>query len=121
MLRIDKDDYYCYTSTGNKTPCHIKALDYFLQFKDVDIKLHRNPIHPALVKENKKREPVGLSKRYKVLSRDGFQCVLCGASGKDAKLEIDHIIPVFKGGSSVIDNLQTLCFKCNRGKGCSHD
>ena len=31
-------------------------------------------------------------------------------------LEIDHIIPVAKGGETVEDNLQTLCWKCNRAK-----
>ena len=62
------------------------------------------------------REPIGLSKRYNVMKRDGFQCVLCGASGKDAQLEIDHITPVAAGGSESMDNLRTLCFKCNRGK-----
>lgn len=56
------------------------------------------------------------SKRYDVLRRDKFQCVLCGASGSEAKLEIDHIIPVSRGGSDDIGNLRCLCFKCNRGK-----
>lgn len=31
-------------------------------------------------------------------------------------LEIDHIIPVARGGETVEDNLQTLCWKCNRAK-----
>jgi uncharacterized protein YozE (UPF0346 family) len=56
------------------------------------------------------------SRRYDVLRRDQFQCVLCGASGGEAKLEVDHIIPVSKGGSDDLDNLRCLCFKCNRGK-----
>ncbi|MBR5502670.1 MAG: HNH endonuclease, partial [Oscillospiraceae bacterium] len=31
-------------------------------------------------------------------------------------LEIDHIIPVSKGGVTEEGNLQTLCWKCNRAK-----
>ena len=31
-------------------------------------------------------------------------------------LEIDHIIPVSKGGLTEESNLQTLCWKCNRSK-----
>lgn len=55
--------------------------------------------------------------RYNVLKRDNFTCVLCGATAKDgAKLQVDHIIPVSKGGKTVMSNLQTLCEKCNKGK-----
>ena len=32
-------------------------------------------------------------------------------------LEIDHKIPLAKGGMTTEDNLQTLCWKCNRSKG----
>ena len=42
--------------------------------------------------------------------------VLCGASGKTSKLEIDHKVPVASGGTDAMDNLRTLCFDCNRGK-----
>lgn len=55
--------------------------------------------------------------RYNVLKRDNFTCKLCGASAKDgAKLHVDHIIPVSKGGKTVMSNLQTLCDRCNIGK-----
>lgn len=55
--------------------------------------------------------------RYNVLRRDNFRCCICGATAKDgAKLEVDHIIPVSKGGMTVMENLQTLCKECNRGK-----
>ena len=52
-------------------------------------------------------------------NRDNFTCCLCGNSTHaepNLLLEIDHIIPVAKGGETVEDNLQTLCWKCNRAK-----
>jgi hypothetical protein len=58
--------------------------------------------------------------RYMVLKRDRHMCRSCGSSPADDKrvtLEIDHIIPWSKGGDSSINNLQTLCRKCNLGKG----
>ena len=56
--------------------------------------------------------------RYDVLRRDGFACVRCGRGRADgAKLHIDHIVPVSRGGKSTMDNLQTLCENCNCGKG----
>lgn len=51
--------------------------------------------------------------RMKVLARDGHQCRVCG-SRED--LEIDHVVPISKGGTGEISNLQTLCRKCNRSK-----
>ena len=66
-------------------------------------------------KERKKMTP---SLRYNILKRDNFKCCLCGRSAKDGvQLEVDHIIPIAKGGKTEPSNLRTLCFDCNRGKG----
>ena len=70
-------------------------------------------------KESKKyqREVMTDSLRFKVLKRDGYKCRICGISASEgAILEVDHIIPVSNGGKSTIDDLQTLCKSCNRGK-----
>ena len=59
------------------------------------------------------------SLRYDVMHRDGFQCVLCGASpSKDPNivLHVDHIVPLAKGGKTEMSNLRTLCERCNLGK-----
>lgn len=57
--------------------------------------------------------------REYIKKRDNFTCCNCGNSTykePNLLLEIDHIIPVVKGGCTVEDNLQTLCWKCNRAK-----
>lgn len=69
------------------------------------------------------RRAIGLGLRYKVLNRDNFKCVKCGAhpaSDPACKLHVDHIIPFSKNGKTVFENLQTLCEKCNLGKGNRH-
>lgn len=63
---------------------------------------------------------ISLALRYKVLLRDNFRCVICGASpAKDGAVElhVDHIFPWSRGGQNTEENLRTLCFKCNLGKG----
>ena len=58
--------------------------------------------------------------RFRVMQRDCFRCCLCGASPASdfsVKLHVDHIEPWSKGGETTLDNLQTLCSKCNLGKG----
>lgn len=52
-------------------------------------------------------------RRPEVLARDENICKYCG-SNED--LEIDHIIPLAKGGTNDLDNLQILCRHCNRKK-----
>lgn len=58
--------------------------------------------------------------RKKIKARDNYTCQICNLSINDEKnllLEIDHIIPLSKGGLTTEKNLQTLCWKCNRSKG----
>lgn len=55
--------------------------------------------------------------RFLVLRRDGYQCQLCGAAAGDGvQLEVDHKVPIAKGGKTDEDNLWTLCHPCNNGK-----
>lgn len=55
--------------------------------------------------------------RYQVLREDGFKCQICGRGAADGEmLEVDHIVPVSKGGLTVRENLRTLCHTCNQGK-----
>lgn len=63
-----------------------------------------------------KRKNISKKVRFEVFKRDSFTCQYCGKSAPDAVLEVDHIIPVSKGGDNDISNLITSCFECNRGK-----
>ena len=51
--------------------------------------------------------------RWTVWERDNFTCK-CGAR---KFLSVDHITPESEGGSTELDNLQTLCKSCNSTKG----
>jgi 5-methylcytosine-specific restriction endonuclease McrA len=49
--------------------------------------------------------------------RYGFECLACGRSEPEIKLEPDHIQALSKGGAHKADNIQPLCRSCNARKG----
>lgn len=53
------------------------------------------------------QEWIELCKRY------NHRCLACG---KDEPLTADHVVPLSKGGTSNIDNIQPLCKSCNSRK-----
>lgn len=78
-----------------------------------------NSSQKKLKSTHRTQREVNARLRFQVLKRDHFKCCACGASpAKDPSIElhVDHIIPWSKGGETVLENLQTLCSKCNLGK-----
>lgn len=50
--------------------------------------------------------------RQEILSRDGHQCVNCGAQ---TSLEVHHVVPLSQGGTNKSTNLVTVCRSCHAG------
>lgn len=72
-----------------------------------------------LIKDERGPRDAPLGLRFKVLTRDQFRCTLCGDNpprNPECVLHVDHILPWSKGGSTVLENLRTLCAKCNLGR-----
>lgn len=60
-------------------------------------------------------------RRGSIKTRDNYtcqnpQCRVSVAHEPHLLLEVDHIVPLSKGGMSAPENLQTLCWRCNRAK-----
>jgi hypothetical protein len=78
-------------------------------------------LNPQMQQQNKKprkRKAISNGTRFNIFNRDNFRCTYCGRSSSEdgVKLEVDHIIPVVKGGKNTEENLTTACYECNRGK-----
>lgn len=96
----------------------VTALEKFVEYAnsaDLSVPLR---IEEKNCSRSTGRDP-SLRLRFKVLSRDRFSCQHCGVSPATmlgVELHLDHIIAWSKGGETVLENLQTLCLKCNLGK-----
>jgi len=91
----------------NFSLCYKCLKKLYLSFENeeeenIDIKIIRKTIHEEL--------------RNKIFKRDKYKCKKCGAK---EDLTIDHIIPFSGGGTTEINNLATLCRKCNSKKGAN--
>lgn len=106
-----------------------EALESFVDYINVNgatensddtVSPKNEPIHsPRMKFERRTKRSITWRMRFLVMKRDGFKCKLCGSSPANDPtiiLEVDHIIPWAKGGETLIENLQTLCSKCNGGK-----
>lgn len=82
--------------------------------KSMGYSIRRNDLNKVMW--DKIRGDVSPGMRWRILKRDGFRCIICGADATDRKLHLDHIIPICEGGKSKINNLRVLCSKCNLGR-----
>lgn len=107
-----------YISSGGKvsTECtivlDIENLNKFVVYLSEKIKYRKSAAFQRALMTSRLRKAIK--------ERDNYTCVKCGVSTKKEPtllLEIDHIIPVARGGLTTEDNLQTLCWRCNRTKG----
>ena len=87
-----------------------------LEYLRFDTQLMQNPdIHGV---EYQQGTLQGWQLRHYVLHRDGWQCRYCHKPATEKnKLELDHVVPVSRGGPSVVGNLVAACRRCNRKKG----
>lgn len=109
-----------YTSPKGQSVLRKRYRFTFDTILDTSMKMRYSIIYRESEESRRKTERSKMSQslRYDILKRDGFRCVLCGRSAREhgVDLEVDHIIPVSKGGKTEPDNLRTLCKDCNRGK-----
>lgn len=81
-------------------------------------------IHSPLRRARKKSAQTEVVNPFTVFDRDGWRCQICfcstpkrlRGSSHDRAPELDHIIPLSKGGEHSYRNTQCACHKCNLEK-----
>lgn len=104
IIEVRKDIVNCWLDDVNED----YVLSLFLQDLRKEVTPHAEP------DVNRTRKQV-INRKTKtmVFERDKYRCLNCDTH---LGLSVDHIIPESKGGSSQMDNLQTLCITCNKSK-----
>lgn len=110
--------------------CIFVLLVFVLYYRHKIRKEHRTQVRQRESEyEVASRRRISPRMKQAVLERDNYTCQICGISqgfldelcpglGDYLLLETDHIRSVKRGGSgNDIDNLQCLCWRCNRKKG----
>ena len=59
--------------------------------------------------------------KQELMRRQNNTCAYCGNRKTARTLEIDHIVPVVRGGPNDKSNLQVICAPCNQRKGIQTD
>ncbi len=93
----------------------MKACEAFIKYKKKDPEFEKLLKPESTARTRTLNEKI----RLQVLKRDNYKCQKCGrspATHRELFLHVDHIKPFSKGGGNSLDNLQTLCNKCNLGK-----
>lgn len=100
-----------------------KALEKFVAYinkeENATVKKVNNKLEVGADSKHKTSRTINWRIRFIVMKQDNFKCKQCGRSpATDPKiiLHVDHIKPWAKGGETILENLQTLCSKCNIGK-----
>lgn len=99
-----------------------KALERFIDYVSINSNQSNNGLtvgEESGLQKHKTPRTINWRLRFLVLKRDNFKCKNCGrapAIDPGVILHVDHIKPWSKGGETILENLQTLCSKCNIGK-----
>jgi len=62
------------------------------------------------------RDSISQTLKEEIFKRDNYKCQLKLKGCTEIAEELDHIIPISKGGLSIKENLQASCSNCNKKK-----
>jgi len=77
------------------------------------MKRRRSPRIHEFTPPRRRRTEFNEGQKQTIMDRDEWKCVYCG----DLATQVDHVVPVSRGGPSIEGNGVASCNSCNRRKG----
>lgn len=116
----------------NESSSLFQSFASIVSFMPLDKSIKKTYIEPLLINEQNKnvyqpkprqhvqqppqnKRSVSETKKKYIASKQGWRCSKCNQV-LDATYEVDHIIPLYKGGSNEVSNLEALCRNCHGQK-----
>ena len=98
-----------FETQGNARALLNKASKKLKDYKIVDLETMQQvgDIHKI------KRKQFSPTERTKIYNKGKGRCAICGKFIPYDSFTVDHIVPLAKGGTNEIDNLQVACGVCN--------
>lgn len=125
---LQNDSYYCYLD-GNRAVCETQNINLATRFKtqgsarailnkatrklkdykivDLETMKQAGDIYKV------KRKQFSATERVKIYNKGKGRCAICGKFVPYDSFTVDHIIPLAKGGTNAMDNLQVARSPCN--------
>ena len=117
LKECEKEKLFGVSEAQIKNFCHALGIPFKNRVQELVVGVQKEIYkrYPDMIpRVNFKRKPFSKAVRIETIKRDCYECQFCGS--KD-RLEVDHIIPVSRGGNDEMSNLITLCKACNIAKG----
>lgn len=111
---IYQDTWYVVGGRFTEDQKKLLVLEYADKERQYFEKLQVKLTSPTAIEASRLRERIPEAVRIAVWRRDKGRCADCGSR---AQIEYDHIIPLDKGGSNTVRNVELLCHACNAKKG----
>ncbi len=96
-----------------------KFVNYINKEENISSEEAIKNIEVEPITKHKTSRTINWRLRFIVMRRDNFKCKKCGrspATNPRVILHVDHKKAWANGGETVLENLETLCSKCNIGK-----
>jgi len=100
----------------NRFGSWLETCKAFIKYKNSDLEF----IKIFKEKSTGRSRTINEKTRLHVFKRDNYACRICGkspATHRGITLHLDHIIAFSKEGANDLNNLRTLCDKCNLTRG----